>query len=122
MDAHMFIQLAVIFGIYLGGEGIASLLPISIPGNIIGMLALFILLLLKWIKLRHIQTLGKFLLANMAFLFIPAGVSIIESIEAVKGDLLPILAICILTTIITFIVTAFVAKGVTKLQERMRNK
>ncbi|MDA3730757.1 CidA/LrgA family protein [Niameybacter massiliensis] len=122
MDAHMFIQLAVIFGIYLGGEGIASLLPIAIPGNIIGMLALFILLFLKWIKLRQIQTLGKFLLGNMAFFFIPAGVSIIESIETVKGDLLPILAICILTTFITFTVTAFTAKGITKLQERMRNR
>ncbi|MEG0153313.1 MAG: CidA/LrgA family protein, partial [Cellulosilyticaceae bacterium] len=117
---HFFIQCLILFSIYLGGESIAKLLPVPIPGNIIGMVALFVMLLLKWIKLKDIQTLGRFLLQNMAFFFIPAGVSIIQSIEEVKGDLIPILVICILTTLITFTATAFTAKGVIKLQERSK--
>nr|WP_307989012.1 CidA/LrgA family protein [uncultured Niameybacter sp.] len=122
MNAHLLIQFAIIFGVYLGGESISYFLPIPIPGNIIGMVALFILLLIKWVKLNHIEGLGKFLINNMAFFFIPAGVSIVESVELIKNDIIPILIICVLSTIITFIATALTAKGIITLQEKRRHK
>lgn len=122
MNTHLFIQIAIVFGIYLGGESISYFLPIPIPGNIIGMIGLFILLLIKWVKLRHIEDLGKFLINNMAFFFIPAGVSIVESVELIKNDIIPILIICILSTLITFAVTALTAKGIIILQEKRRHK
>ena len=122
MNAHLLIQFAIIFGVYLGGESISYFLPIPIPGNIIGMIDLFILLLIKWVKLKDIEDLGKFLINNMAFFFIPAGVSIVESVELIKNDIIPILIICVLSTLITFVATALTAKGIIILQEKRRHK
>lgn len=121
MNSNILRQIGMIFLIYLMGESIATLLPIAIPGNIIGMLLMFLFLTLKWIKLQQVQTVGRFLLSHMAFLFIPAGVSIMESFELIKDDWFKIILICILTTIITFAATGVTAKGVITMQERIRN-
>lgn len=122
MYTSILLQTAIIFALYFMGEGIATLLPITIPGNIIGMLLMFIGLLLKWIKVKHVQTVGRFLLSHMAFLFIPAGVSIIESIELIQDDWFKILIVCVLTTIITFAATGLTAKAVIRLQEGWTRK
>lgn len=122
MQTHLFVQFTIIFGIYLAGESISHLLPLPMPGNIIGMVLLFVLLTLKWIKVRQVEDLGKFLINNMGFFFIPAGVSIIESVAVIKQDLIPILVICILSTLTTFTATALTAKGIIRLQDKRRNK
>ena len=77
---------------------------------------------LKWIKVKYVQTVGRFLLNHMAFLFIPAGVSIIESIELIQDDWFKILIVCVLTTIITFAATGLTAKAVIRLQEGWKRK
>ena len=122
MYTSILLQTAIIFALYFMGEGIATLLPITIPGNIIGMLLMFVGLLLKWIKVKHVQTVGRFLLSHMAFLFIPAGVSIIESIELIQDDWFKILIVCVLTTIITFAATGLTAKAFIRLQEGWKRK
>lgn len=122
MSSSILLQLCIIFAVYLMGEVTAMLLPIPIPGNIMGMLLMFIGLTLKWIKMKHVQTVGKFLLSHMAFLFIPAGVSIIESVALIKDDWFKILMVCVLTTIITFAATGITAKSVIALQERMKSR
>ena len=98
-------QIAVLFFICLVGQGISLLLPFPFPGNIIAMIILFILLLTKVVKPETIQDFTGFLPANMAFFFVPAGVSILESYPIMKDSLLPIFLICLLSTIITFFVT-----------------
>ena len=56
--------------------------------------------LLAWDK-------SDFLLANMAFFFIPAGVNVINYLDILKASWLPLLVICLVTTVITFAATAF---------------
>lgn len=116
----LLMQIAIVFGITLLGEGIAVLLPLPIPGNIIAMLLLLLFLGIKWIKPEQIQTFSQFLLKNMAFLFIPAGVSIMESMDLLSAQLIEVMVVCILSTIITFGVTGFTAQWVIKIQEKKR--
>lgn len=120
MNSNILVQVGMIFGIYLMGEGIATLLPIAIPGNILGMLLMFLSLVLKWVKLQQVETVGRFLIKYMAFLFIPASVSIMESFKLIKDDWFKIMLICILTTFITFAATGLTAKYVISVQERIR--
>lgn len=120
MYSNVLLQTGIIFALYLLGEGVATVFSIPIPGNILGMLLLFIFLVLKWIKLNHVQTVGRFLINHMAFLFIPAGVSIVESFDLIKDDWFKIMMVCILTTLITFAATGLTAKCVITVQERMR--
>ena len=99
------IQIAVLFFICLLGQSISLVLPFPFPGNIIAMMILFILLLTRVIKPGMIQDFTGFLLANMAFFFVPAGVSILESYPIMKDSLLPIFLVCLISTVITFFVT-----------------
>lgn len=114
------LQVAIMFGICLGGEAIASMLPISFPASVIGMIILFLFLLVKFIKPHHIKEKSDFLLKNMAFFFVPAGVGILKNYDLVKGSIIKLLIICIITTIITFVVTAYTIQGVVNLQNRRR--
>lgn len=113
-------QIAVLFFICLVGQAISLALPFPFPGNITAMIILFILLLMKVIKPEKIQDFTGFLLANMAFFFVPAGVSILESYPIMKDSLLPIFLICLLSTIITFFVTFVTVKLVVAWQKKHR--
>ena len=44
----------------------------------------------------------------MAFFFVPAGVSIINYFDILKSTVLQLLVICVVSTIVTFAVTAYV--------------
>ena len=86
-------ELALIFGICLVGEGVAALLPVAFPASVISMVLLMVLLLTGVVKDRHIQTASHFLVANMAFFFLPSFVGLLEHIELLKSQLVPLLLI-----------------------------
>ena len=111
------VQIGIFFLICLAGELFSALLPIPIPGSIIAMLLLFLCLLFKLIKPEHIEKKSDFLLGNMAFFFIPAGVSVINYFDVLASNLLPLLAVCVVSTVLTFGVTAYAVSLTRKLME-----
>ena len=115
-------QLAIIAGICICGDWISSLLPIPFPGSVVAMLLLFLFLGMKWIKEEQIQEVGDFLLKNMAFFFVPAGVSVMNYFELLKASIVPFIIICVITLILTFGVTSWTVIAVMKLQQKKRDK
>ena len=108
-------QVGIIFLICWLGLVIEAALPFSFPASIIGMILLFGIL-----KIEHIQEKSDFLLSNMAFFFVPAGVSIINYLDLLKSSLLPILVICVASTFITFAVTAWSIRLTMRLMNRRK--
>lgn len=113
----LLIQIGIIFGVCWVGEGLSKLLPL--PGSVISMILLFLLLLTKLLKPAHIAEKSDFLLKNMAFFFIPAGVAIMESLGVPWENLLPFLTVCFVTMVITFAATAYTVRLVIWLQNRL---
>lgn len=109
-------QIGIVLGVCFAGEIIAQLLPFPFPASVIGMVLLFILLCAKVVKPYHIQGKADFLLKNMAFFFIPAGVGIMEHFNELKSSLLPFAAVCVITTVVTFFAAAMTVRGVMALQ------
>ena len=105
-------QIGIVLFVCLLGEAIAAVLPFPFPASVIGMVLLFLLLACKWLKPRHIQEKSNFLLSNMAFFFIPAGV----------GNLIPLLVICLVTTPLVFLVTGWTVQAVMKWTARKEDK
>ena len=103
-------ELALIFGICLVGEGVAALLPVAFPASVISMGLLMVLLLTGVVKDRHIQTASHFLVANMAFFFLPSFVGLLEHIELLKSQLVPLLLIIVLTTPVVYLVTGWTVR------------
>lgn len=119
---HIIRQIAVLFGLCLLGEAVSMLLPIPIPASVISMMLLLGLLLKGWLKLGHIEDVGKFLLSNMAFFFVPIGVSMMEHSALLKETIGPIIVICIVTTILTFGATGMTVELVMKWQQKHKEK
>lgn len=84
------------------------------------MILLFICLLAGVLKIEHIQEKADFLMENMAFFFVPAGVSVMNYFDILKSTLVPFLIICIVSTIITFAATAYSVQFVMKLMNRRK--
>ena len=103
-------ELALIFGICLVGEGVAALLPVTFPASVISMVLLMVLLLTGVVKDRHIQTASHFLVANMAFFFLPSFVGLLEHIELLKSQLVPLLLIIVLTTPVVYLITGWTVR------------
>ncbi len=114
------VQVGIILSVCFVGELLSKVVPL--PASVLSMVLLFLLLLLKWIKPRQIEKFGDFLLKNMAFFFIPAGVAIMEQFDLLKNYLAPFLAICFITTIITFLVTVYTVKAVMALQKKGKER
>lgn len=91
---------------------------ISFPSSILSLLILLILLIIGIIKTHQIKETTEFILENMAFFFIPAGVKIMDSFNEFSENIVPILLIVIITTILTFITTAFTVTGVMKIMHK----
>lgn len=113
-------QVGIIFLICWLGIVIEKLLPFSFPSSIIGMILLFVCLLTGILKIEHIQEKSDFLLSNMAFFFVPAGVSIVNYLDTLKDSFLPLIIICVVSTVITFAVTAWSIRLTVHLMNRRK--
>lgn len=115
-------QLAYIFLICVAGQIVSGLIGGVVPGNVLAMVLLFLLLIFHGIKLKHVEDTADFMLANMAFLFVPATVSVFCNYEAFAGALVKLLVICLITTILTSISAGLTVKYVLKLQKKKKSK
>ena len=70
------------------------------------------------LKVEHVREKSDFLLSNMAFFFVPAGVSIMNYFDVMRGTVCKLLLICLITTVLTFGATALSIRAVLRLQER----
>nr|WP_302702980.1 CidA/LrgA family protein [uncultured Clostridium sp.] len=113
----LFREAIIIFGIYLLGVLITDITGVPIPGNVIGMVILFLLLYLKVIKVEQISTISNFFLEHLAFFFIPAGVGLISSFSVIKNIWLQLLIVCFVTTAITMICTGLVVQKIANEKE-----
>ena len=116
------IQIGIIFGVCWVAQLIERALPFAFPASVIGMILLFLLLISRALKVEHIREKSDFLLGNMAFFFIPAGVSIINYFDVLKDWVFQLIFICAVTTVITFAVTAYSMKFVMYLMSRFSGK
>ena len=111
-------QIGIIFSLCWVSQIVEALLPIDFPASVIGMILLFALLVFRVLKVEHIREKSDFLLANMAFFFVPAGVSIINYFDVLKSSVVQLLLICLFTTVLTFAATAGSIRLTLKLMNR----
>ena len=116
------LQIGIVFCVCLVGEAISRMLPFHFPASITGMVLLFLLLCGSIIKTEHIQKKGDFLLKNMAFFFIPAGVALMDNYEMMEHSAWQIIVICVISTLLTFTATAYTIIGVVALQSRISGR
>lgn len=111
-------QFIIILGISFLGYLISGILPIPIPGNVIGMVILTIGLSTGLVKLKHVEDIANFLLDHLALFFIPPAVGIMVYLSLIKEQLLTILLPTVLSIIIGLLITGKTVEFIMKRGEK----
>lgn len=119
----VFNQLAIILGIWAVGEYISSMISgfVLIPGSIVGMILLFLMLQFKIISIESIDSISGLFLDNMALFFVPAGVSLIKSMDLIKQNIILLVLAIFVTTVIVMWCTGIVVEIMMKRKEKKSN-
>lgn len=107
-------EFSIILIIYFLGELLQKISGLPIPDNVVGMLILFLGLYTGIIKLKMIGKISDFLLDNLAFFFLPAGVSLITCFALLEGKWTAILEVSLISTVVTLGVTGLTVEFVKK--------
>lgn len=97
----------LIYACLYAGIFIASLLPITIPGSIIGMLILFVLLALQIMPPKWVNPGCNILIRYMALLFVPIGVGVMQYWDLLRAQLGLVAISCTISTLVVFLVVSW---------------
>ena len=95
-------QFLRILAFTLAGELLQRLVPLPIPASVYGLVLLFGALNTGVVKLEQVKDAGGFLISILPILFVSPAVGILDNWEAIRGALIPILALTLLSTVLTF--------------------
>lgn len=107
-------QLMIILGAYLLGVILQKVFNMPIPGTVLGLIILFLGLYSGIIKVEMVEDMCEILISHMSFLFVPAGVGLITSFHLLKGNILAFSLIILISTIVVWVITAYVVKFLRK--------
>ena len=95
-------QFLRILAFTLAGELLQRLVPLPIPASVYGLVLLFAALNTGLVKLEQVKDAGGFLISILPILFVSPAVGILDNWEAIRGALIPILVLTLLSTVLTF--------------------
>lgn len=110
----MILQFGILMAFLAIGEFIVWLTGIPVPSSIIGMILLASALKARIIKLRQIENLANFLVHNLGFFFVPAGVGLMNCFGLISQEWIPIVGAAVGSTVIIMAVTGWVHRLVRK--------
>ena len=84
------------------------------------MAILFASLCLGIIKLDMVEDVADWILSIMPIFFIAPTVGLIEAFEDIKGQIIPLVIICIISTVVVTFVTGLTAQGIIRLRKEKK--
>lgn len=86
------------------GKSLQVIFHLPIPGSVLGMIFLLAALASGLVKEKQVALVGDYLLEILSIFFLPAGVGLMLHFDLVKGSLLKLMVILL----VTFVVSLFV--------------
>jgi holin-like protein len=131
VQSNLIAGFGLLLGFQLGGEMIARALGIPIPGSIVGLLLLF-----AWLKIRadnshtsvesaeatEVAHVARPLLRNLAILFVPSGVGVMEFGDVFAAHSLALILVVIASTLLTLAATALAFVAAKSIAARLRHR
>ena len=105
--AHLFLFLGL-------GELIVYFIEIPLPGNILGMILIFVALKLKLIKLEAVKPASDMLIQYLMLFFVPFGVGLLAYFDFIKMHWSVLTVAAVISTLITMYVTAIIQQKLEK--------
>ncbi|MEZ3499187.1 CidA/LrgA family protein [Pantoea sp. KPR_PJ] len=99
----------IIYLCLYAGNAIALLLPITIPGSILGMLTLFALLATQILPVDWVKPGCHLFIRYMALLFVPISVGIINYTDVLSAQFGPIVVSVVISTFLVLTIVGWSA-------------
>lgn len=114
-------QFGIILGITFIGEVLKYILPLQLPASIYGLILMFVALIVGVIKVDQVKDAAELLIEIMPIMFIPAGVGLLDSWQALKSICLPVIFIIVVSTVVVMAVSGRVTQFILRLGKGMSN-
>lgn len=118
---YLFQLLTILIFSFLG-EVLKALLPFPVPASVYGLLLLLAALLTRVVKLEQVEDTAHYLISVMPVFFIASSVSIINITKDIKGELLSLVVMAVVSTVAVMAVTGLTAQAVIRHGKKKREK
>lgn len=116
----LLLQVAFLLLLNQFGYWIANVFHLPVPGNVIGMILLFLLLLTGVIKLEWVEMASGILIRNMSFFFVPISVGLMTLGTVFKTDGIGIMIVLIISAVIGIVLTGSSFQAVANRKARVQ--
>lgn len=104
----MIVQCSILFTFLALGELIVWATGAPVPSSIIGMILLAMSLQAGIVKEAWVSRIADFLVRNLGFFFIPAGVGLMQCLGVLKDYWFPIVASTVVSTMLIIATTGWI--------------
>lgn len=115
-------QFVIILFVTFLGELLRFYLPFPIPAPVYGLLLMLAALIFKVIPLNQVEDVGDFMISIMPMMFIPAIVQLMVTWTSLKGIMIPVIFITLVTTIIVMVVAGKVTQQMIRLERGKKDE
>ncbi|SJZ59309.1 holin-like protein [Enhydrobacter aerosaccus] len=102
------LQIGLVVGFWLAGEGIAKLTGLPVPGGVIGMLLVLALLATRRVSAHSLRRGAEWFIGSMVLFFVPAVMALLDHRELLGLLGLKILAVIVGGTVAVMLVTGLI--------------
>lgn len=95
----------------MASDWLSRALYLPVPGNVLGMGILFTLIATGLVPLTWVEQGADVLLRHLSLLLIPAAAGVLRYADALRGDLLGISVIVVVTTPLIMLLTGWIAQA-----------
>ncbi len=111
LAAIVAVQVFALWALNVAGTWAVKEAHVPIPGNLVGMLALYALLELGIVKVAWFDLTGSFLLRHLAFFFVPITVGLMNSGPLLLAHGLGIMLVLVLSAAAGILLAGFVSQA-----------
>lgn len=104
------------------GEWASLLIAGFIPGNVLGMVFIFVALSIGWVRVEDVRPVAQFLTQNMIWFFVPASIGLMDQYALVQDIWWGFLLISVLTTILVIVSVGWVQEWQIRRRKRLKQK
>ncbi|MGJ8623777.1 MAG: CidA/LrgA family protein [Yoonia sp.] len=109
--------IGLLLGCQLLGEIVVRAVSLPIPGPVLGLALLVVLLGIRPALTEQLRPTTTVMLANLSFLFVPAGVGVIGNLQVFSDNGIVLLFVLTLSTVLSMLATVGTFIGVRYLIE-----
>ncbi len=113
-------QVAVLWAVYQGSTWFVAVTGIPIPGNVVGVVVLFLLLCSGLVKLKHVELAADFLLKHLVFFFTAIAVGLMEWGQVFYDYGLTLLAAIVVSALLPLLCVGRLSQFLARLPEKGR--